>query len=159
MVTHQRFITLGLEKISLDELQTQQHDYEDHSAMADDISAAAMEINESVNPGCSSGVTSGVNSFVDEAPQALNSESIDGMKKHLEAAGKSKLKQQIMAGKMEISTEKNPTLASSSKSTHKLDEPPFQQRQTANEAELLALKMIATETLLMFQIQSAASKQ
>lgn len=129
-----------LKKISLDELQTQQHDYEDHSAMADDISAAAMEINESVNPGCSSGVTSGVNSFVDEAPQALNSESIDGMKKHLEAAGKSKLKQQIMAGKMEISTEKNPTLASSSKSTHKLDEPPFQQRQTANEAEAVSIE-------------------
>lgn len=122
----------------MDDLQAEENEDENQSAIADDFSATAMEMNEMVNPGCSSGLTSGVNSFVDETPQALNAGTDEEKKRNQEVAGISKLKQQIMEGaKMEIPVEKNSAANPSNKNcrTHHLDEPFFEQRRTVSETE------------------------
>lgn len=60
------------------------------------VSGAAADINELVNSGCASYATSGINSFIEEAPQALRADSEDSIKNQSELGGISNLKQQLM---------------------------------------------------------------
>lgn len=60
-------------------------------------SVAVQELNETINPGCSSSVASDVNSFVEEAPRAFSTDlEVDPKEQLHTGGGASKLKQQFM---------------------------------------------------------------
>lgn len=61
-------------------------------------SVGANELNEVINPGCSSSVASDVNSFVDDAARALAADLELDPAKQTPAPDRSKLKQQLMEG-------------------------------------------------------------